>query len=89
MQDLIQIIKTGNKDQVRAAQKELDRIWHQSKFPRSKAAIAPYNIFLEEIQHFDEIGSMKNQISFIYALKWPFMVMGDTNFAFFIGFILK
>lgn len=89
MKELIKIIKTGRQEEVVKAQKEIEKYWHGILHPLSKKELQKYEVFLEEIEHFDQITDIDHQTYFINTLKWPFFVIGDKHFNFFARFILR
>ena len=90
LQELIQIVIGGNREDVRAAQKRIEKYWEQRiRSHRTFKAKKDYAIFLEQIGNFENIKSLDNQVAFIGILKWPFLSIGETNFEFFAQFILK
>src|SRR3989338_1693452 len=89
MKNLIEIIKTGTREQVTDAQKKIEKYWHGMLHPLSEEKKKQYEIFLDEINHFDKIKDIDHQVYFINTLKWPFLVLGNNHFRFFADFILK
>jgi hypothetical protein len=89
MKELIEIIKTGSKEQVVDAQKKIEKFWQGILRPLSDEQKKYYEIFLDEINYFDEIKDASHQVYLINTLKWPFLVLGDKHFKFFADFIIK
>lgn len=89
MKKLIAKIKTGNRKEVIEAQKKIESYWHGICHPLSKKKIKKYEVFLDEIEYFDEIKDIDHQAYFINTLKWPFFIIGAKHFRFFSDFIIK
>lgn len=89
MKEQIEIIKTGTRQQVVEAQKQIQKFWHGILHPLSAKEKKAYEVFLEEIERFDDIEDIEHQAHFINTLKWPFLVSGDQHFRFFADFVLK
>lgn len=91
LKDLIEIIKNGSHEEVKTAQKEIEKFWHEDFCPaeKRKTGMKAFEIFLEEIRHIDKIKDLDHQYYLINVLKWPFWVIGRDNFEELSAFALK
>ncbi|MCX6808492.1 MAG: hypothetical protein NTW50_02390 [Candidatus Berkelbacteria bacterium] len=91
LKKLIEIIKTGTRDKVKVAQKEIEKFWEKDycgakdRIPAKKA----FEIFLGEIGRIDEIEDLDHQYYLINVLKWPFWAIGREHFEELSEFALK
>lgn len=84
LKEIIQKIKTGTREEIRTAQKELEKFWHGNV--KNRKVFIP---LLKEIEKFDSIKDINNQAAFISALKWPFLNLSDTHFSCCKDFALR
>lgn len=89
LKNLIEIIKTGSREEVKAAQKQVEKYWHEVYIPKRKEGKEAFEIFLDEIGKFDEIKDVDHQAYFINTLKWPLWAVGEEYFEKWAEFILK
>lgn len=89
LKELVQIVKTGDPKHVKLAQKEIEHIWRVVQQHSGKKMRLKYEFFLAEMEHFEEIKDADHKAYFINTLKWPFIAIGEENFAQFIDFILS
>jgi hypothetical protein len=87
LQRIIATVKTGSRAEVKAAQKELEKLADSRSFHGQGKERRLFEIFLDEIAHFGEISDPDHQVAFINILKWPFLFLGDIHFAYFAVFI--
>lgn len=89
VEDLLDKIKYGNKQEANTAIKKVGDFWHG--IPREKVEIEKkkLKIFVDEMENFDKITNLENQIYFIHSLQIPVWVLGDRYFKSFCNFILK
>jgi len=84
LEKYIHTIKTGNKEEAKEAQKQIEKYWHDRKKDKKD-----FCVFLDEIRKFEQIKDIDCQVKFIGALKWAFWAIGEENFKEFSEFILK
>lgn len=89
LKNLIEIIKTGSREKVNEAQKQVEKFWHEVYIPKREKGKRAFSIFLEEIKKFDEIKDVDHQSYFINTLKWPFWSIGEEYFEEWVEFVLK
>lgn len=89
LKNLIEIIKTGSPQEVKEAQKKIERFWHDIYLSKRKEGKQAFSIFLDEIKKFDEIKDINHKAYFINTLKWPFWSIGEEFFEQWADFILK
>ena len=89
LKNLIEIIKTGRPEEVKRAQKEIEKFWQDFYIPNRKEGKKAFSIFLEEIKKFDEIQDIDHRTYFINTLKWPFWAIGEEYFEEWADFVLK
>ncbi|MCD6284269.1 hypothetical protein J7J12_03415 [bacterium] len=89
LKNLIEIIKTGSPQEVKGAQKKVEKFWYEVNIPKREEGKKDFSIFLEEIKRFDEIQDIDHQAYFINTLKWPFLAIGEEYFEQWAEFILK
>lgn len=82
---IFSILKTGNQEEVKAARKRLDKLWHDDRKNFEKKSI----IALEQMKEFDKIQNPKNQEALVSGLSLFFLVMSDTHFKELKDFVLK
>jgi len=86
IKEIIQKLKTGNREERKQAHKELEAIWHNHNNVKNGKMFLP---LLKDIENFDSIEDIDNQVAFITALKWVFLSLGDIYFSLCKDFILK
>lgn len=89
LKNFIEIIKTGNRADVREAQKQIEKYWSDVYIPHRKEGRKAFEIYLDEIRDFEKIKDIDHQAYFISTLKWPFWVIGEEHFEEWAAFILK
>lgn len=89
MEHLIQIIKTGGREEVKEAQKQIEKFWHDVYIPHRKKGRKAFVIFLDETKKFEEIKDINHQAYFINTLRWPFWAIGEEYFEEWADFILR
>lgn len=89
LKNLIEIIKTGSGEEVKEAQKQVEKFWHEVFLPKREEGRKAFSIFLEEIKKFDEIQDINYKSCFINTLKWPLWSIGEEYFEEWADFILK
>lgn len=89
LKNLIEVIKTGSPQEVKEAQKKVEKFWHEVYIPKREEGRKAFTIFLEEIKKFEEIQDIEHQAYFINTLKRPFWSIGEEYFEEWAEFILK
>jgi len=89
LKNSIEVIKTGCPQEVKEAQKKIEKFWHEVYIPHRKEGKRAFAIFLEEIKRFEEIKDIEHQAYFINTLKWPLWSIGAEYFNEWAEFILK
>jgi len=89
LKNFIKIIKTGFPEEVKEAQKQVEKFWHDFYIPKREEGKKAFSIFLEEIKKFDEIKDIDHQAYFINTLKWPFWSIGEEYFEEWAEFVLR
>ncbi len=89
LRNLIEIIKTGSREEVKVAQKQIEKYWNEIYIPKRKEGKETFLIFLDEIEKFNEIEDIDHQAYFINTLKWPLWAIGEEYFEKWAEFILK
>lgn len=87
LKELIGIIKTGAPEEVRAAQKQVERLWHEACVETELKE--DFNIFLEEAADFDAIADTEHQAYFINTLKWPLYFARPETFPAWMDLLLE
>ncbi len=82
--EIIQNLKTGNKEEIRQAQKAIEKIWYQRKNRKEFETL-----LLGGIRDFDKIKKLPNKLGFILALKLPLLKLGFKHYELCRDFILK
>ena len=84
-ENIFSILKNGTQEEVKAAKKKIDKLWHgDSESFKKHAPIA-----LEQLKGFDSIQNPKNQEAFVSGLSLFFLVLSDTHFKELKNFVLK
>src|SRR5260221_7784698 len=86
---LIELVKTGNPQEVKKAQKAIETAWHNYYIPHRKQGRKAFEVFLDEIKIFDQIQDIEHQAYFISSLKWAFWTIGEEYFETWADFVLK
>lgn len=86
---LIQIIKTGSRAEVKIAQKQVEKIWHSYDFEDREKQGNDFKVFLDELKNFDSIKDIDHQAYFINILKWPLWSMKNEYFDIWAEFFLR
>ncbi len=89
IKELINIIKTGGKQEVKKAQKAIASAWHNFYIPHREEGRKAFGVFLDEIKNFDQIQDVDHQAYFISSLKWAFWIFGEKYFETWAEFLLK
>lgn len=86
--ELIRAIRTGEREEVKRAQKEVEALWKNLRHPLSARDKRRFEIFLEAVKDFDDIPTDANKAAFLNTLKWPFLAIGEEHFQFFAAFLI-
>lgn len=86
---LIQIIKTGSREEVKDAQKQVEKFWHEIYIPQRKEGQLALSVFLEELKNLDKIEDIDHQAYFINTIKWALWATGEENFEEWADFLLE
>ena len=89
LKNLIEIIKTGSRKEVKDAQKQVEKFWHNVYIPKREEGKKAFLIFLDEIKEFDKIQDIDHQAYFINTIKWPLLAIGEKYFEEWTEFTLK
>ncbi|MCX6810411.1 MAG: hypothetical protein NTY30_01575 [Candidatus Berkelbacteria bacterium] len=89
LQKLIEIVKTGTREEVKQAQKEIENFAHRHGMTDNNHQDENFKVFLVEIEWFDQISNLNHQCYLISSLKWAFFALGIKYFDEFTNFILK
>ncbi|MDA3839876.1 MAG: hypothetical protein PF572_02195 [Patescibacteria group bacterium] len=90
LKNLIQTITTGTPAEVKVAQKQVKKFWHDFYIPNRKEGRLAFRVFLEKIKTFDQIKDIDHQAYFINTLKWPLWGgVGEDYFEEWAEFFLK
>ncbi|MCK5211861.1 hypothetical protein KAJ89_04120 [Candidatus Parcubacteria bacterium] len=84
----IEIIKTGSSEEVKEAQKQIKKYWHDVYIPKRVEGKKVFTIFLDEIKKFEEISDINHQSYLINVLKWPLWAIGEKYFEVWADFLL-
>ncbi len=83
---LILLIKTGTRGEVKAAQKQVERLWHRACFePELWPA---FGVFAEEAAGYGSIPDLEHKLAFLNTLKWPLWGEETANFGFWTDFLI-
>ncbi len=55
LEKFIKIIKTGSREEVREAQKSIERLWHGPSLKDREKRRKVFSIFLDELETFEKI----------------------------------
>lgn len=86
---LIEIVKRGDRQEVKKAQKAIESAWHNYYIPHRKEGKKAFEVFLDEVKTFDQIQDIDHQAYFISSLKWAFWTIGEEYFETWAEFVLK
>ncbi|HZE86970.1 MAG TPA: hypothetical protein VE090_02065 [Methylomirabilota bacterium] len=86
---LIEIVKTGDRQGVKKAQRAIESAWHNYYIPHRKEGKKAFEVFLDEVKTFDQIQDIDHQAYFISSLKWAFWTIGEEYFETWAEFVLK
>lgn len=86
---LIAIVRTGDTQEVKVAQKAIASVWQNFYIPHREEGRKAFEVFLDEIKTFDQIQDVDHQAYFISTLKWAFWAIGEEYFETWAAFILK
>ena len=86
LKELIQIIKTGAPQEVKAAQKRVEKLWNQACF--SPELEKEFDVFVQEAANFEKISDMEHRAYFINTLKWPLWTDRLEHVPFWIEFLI-
>ncbi len=89
MQEFIDKIKYGNKEEATIATKNIGNFWQGILKEYSESEKSKFKIFFDEMEKFESIPKLENQIYFINCLQIPIWVLGDRYFKTVCNFILK
>ncbi len=89
LKNLIEIIKTARPTEVKSAQKEVEKFWHNVYIPQREKGRQCFRIFLDELKNFEQIRDIDHQAYFINTLKWPLWAIGEEYFEDWAEFILR
>lgn len=85
---LIEIVKTGDRQEVKKAQKAIESAWYNYYIPHRKEGKKAFEVFVEEVKDFDQIQDVDHQAYFISSLKWAFWTIGEEYFETWAEFVL-
>lgn len=86
---LIEIVKTGNRQEVKQAQKAIESAWHNYYIPHRTEGRKAFEVFVDEVKTFDQIQDTDHQAYFVSSLKWAFWAIGEEYFEIWAAFVLK
>ncbi len=89
LKKFIEIIKTGSPQEVKEAQRQIEKYWHNVYIPQRERGKKAFLIFLDEIKKLEEIKDIDHQYYLVNTLKWPMWVLGEEYFEEWAPFILK
>jgi len=88
LKNLIEIIKTGSPADVKLAQKQVEKFWHDYYIEHRQEGQLAFEVFLEELKTFEQIKDIDHQSYFINVLKWPLWAIGEEHFEEWADFLL-
>ncbi|MCX6810299.1 MAG: hypothetical protein NTY30_00985 [Candidatus Berkelbacteria bacterium] len=88
LKTLVNIVKTGSREEVKKAQKEIEDFTHWRGKKDRNSRDESFRIFLGEIKKFEQIPDIDHQCYFISSLKWAFFTLGSKHFDEFSKFVL-
>jgi len=80
LENLLEVIKTGSPEEVKEAQKKVEKFWYEFYIPQREEGKKAFSIFLNEIKRFEKIKDIEHQAYFINTLKWPLWAIGEEYF---------
>ena len=86
LKSLIQMIKNGARSEVKAAQKQVERVFHRACRETERWPV--FAVFAEEARSYDQIPDLAHKLAFLNTLKWPFLADETDRYDFWIDFIL-
>lgn len=86
---LISVITTGSREEVKKAQREVERVYDRALETPGRRGLRKYSIFVEALRDFDDIKDVDHQAYFVNTLRWVFMAVGEQYFAECSQFVLK
>ena len=86
---LIEIVITGSREEVKRAQKDIEKMFHHALDSSGRRDLKQFRVFAEIMHDFDRIEDADHQAYFVNTLKWVFMAVGDQYFEEFSQFVLK
>ena len=86
---LIKIIVTSSPSEIKAAQKEIEKMFNNRRSSDKELKETTFKPFVEAIRNFDKIEDVDHQYYFVNTLKYPFFVLGDYHFEEWSELILK
>lgn len=89
LQNLINIVKNGSSIDVKSAQKQIEKIWHETCRQEDEERELVFGVFLEELKSFSQIKDVDHQAFFINILKWPLYFLGSKYFFEWANFMLE
>ena len=84
VEQIIQILKAGSRNEIKIAKAELEKTWHANC--RNEKLFIP---FLAEMENFHSVKNIENRVAFLTALRWPFLSLGETHFFLCKDFVLR
>ncbi|MFH1946785.1 MAG: hypothetical protein ABIJ23_01345 [Candidatus Magasanikbacteria bacterium] len=88
LKKLLETIKNGSPTEVKSAQKEVEKFWHNVYIPEREKGREAFKIFLEELKNFESIKDIDHQCYFINTLKCPLYAIGEEYFGKWADFFL-
>jgi len=85
--ELIRVIKTGTPAEVKLAQKQVERLWNQSRFSselRNDFSV----LFMQETLTFGSIADADHKAYFINTIKWALWTSKIEDFPLWVNFFL-
>lgn len=91
IKNLIEVVKTGRPEEVKIAQKKIEKIWRSYSFKEEdrKKRKLDFNIFLEELENFDKICDDNHKAYFIYTTKLVVWFDSKGDFEKWAKFFIK
>ena len=89
IKNAIVAITTGTPQEVKQAQKVVDRFWHTVYIPHREEGKNALSVFLDELETFDEISDADHKSYFINTLKWALFSLGEEHFDTWAAFFLR
>jgi len=83
---LVQTIKTGTGPEVKAAQKQVERLWNRAC--RDTELNKEFAVFAAEARSYEAIPDFAHKLAFLNTLKWPILADAPDTYGFWAEFIL-